>query len=114
MAIKGNVGTGAISVLVTDTTLLDPDAGDRERAAVTAAYLHNTSGSTVIVEIFVSPDLTSAAGKRIDYYSIGTNASVDISGIIGQGFSTTGNIIAKGDGTGVNAYLTIVEYDGGS
>ncbi len=110
MAIKGNVGTGVISILAADTTLLDPDAGDRERAAVSAAYLYNTSASTVTVGIFVSPDLTSASGKKIDNYVMAASSTMDISAIIGQGFSATQNIIAVGSGTGVNALLTIVEY----
>ncbi len=114
MAIKGNVGTGVIAILTTDTVLLNPDAGDRERAAVSAAWIHNTSGSTIVVEIFESPDLTSASGARIDYYSINTNTSADISGIIGQGFSATGNIIAKADTVGCNALLTLIEYTAGS
>ncbi len=111
--ITGNVGTGTISVGTSDTTLLDPDSGDRDRAAVSAAWLHNdgSAGGNVTVEIFVSPDLTSASGERVDRYVVGDNASVDISGIIGQGFSATGNIIAKADVTGAIAYLTITEYE---
>ena len=114
MAIKGNVGLGIINILTTDTVLLNPDDGDRERAAVSAAYIHNDGGVTIIVEIYISPDLTSASGDRIDYYSIADNESVDISGIIAQGFGATDNIIAVADVVGCNAYRTIVEYTGGS
>ncbi len=112
MGIKGNVGIGVIQIGTIDTTLLDPDYGTRVRAAVTGAYLHNSSGVTIIVEIFESPDLTSASGERIDYYSIDANESADISSIIGQGFSSTQNIIAIADVAGVNAKLTVDEYTG--
>lgn len=114
MAIKGNVGLGVIPVLTTDTVLLETDDGSRERVAVSASYLHNDGGVTIIIEIFVSPDLTSASGDRIDYYSIADNESVDISGIIAQGFGSTENIIAVADVVGCNALTTIVEYTGGS
>ncbi len=114
MGIKGNVGVGVIAIGTSDTVLLDPDSGDRERAAVSSAYLHNTSGGTIVVRIFESPDLTTASGVRIDRYSIDTDKSADISAIIGQGFSSTQNIIAIADIAGVEAKLTIVEYDDGS
>ncbi len=114
MAIKGNVGTGIIAILASDTTLLDAASGTRERAAVTAAYMHNTSASTVTVNIYISPDLTSASGAIIDTYSMNAGSTMDISGIIGQGFGPTNNIIAVGSGTGINAYLTIIEYTAGS
>ncbi len=112
MAIKGNVGVGPIAVGTSDTTLLDAAVGDRVRSGVSAAWIHNdgSAAATVTIEIFVSPDLTSASGERVEYISVDDNKSIDISSIIGQGFSSTDNIIAKASATGSIAYLTIVEY----
>ena len=111
MAIKGNVGSGVIAILASDTTILDLSA---ERAAITAFSLHNTSVSTVTVEIYISPDLTSASGSQIDYISLNQDETKEVTGLIGQGIEDTENIIAVGSATGVNAVVTITEYTDGS
>ncbi len=111
MAIKGNVGLGVINILASDTTLIDLTA---DRAAITAASLHNTNAATVTVTVYISPDLTSASGYAIDYISLATNETKSITGLVMQGISNTENIIAVASLTGVNALITISEYTGGS
>ncbi len=115
MSIKGNVGLNVTNVLTTDTTLIDLSVlpGSPDRIAITAASLHNTTASPVVVQVYVSPDLTSASGDEVDYISVAANSTADIAGIISQGIATSENIIAKAGVVGCNAFLTIVEYTGG-
>lgn len=113
MAIKSNVGIPLVSILTTDTTLLNPVA-PVERIAVTASSLHNTNASARTVTVYESPNLTSASGTEIAVYDIGGFASVDIEEIIGQGYAVGRNIIAKASATGVVAVSTVTQYDGGS
>ncbi|MCP4090303.1 MAG: hypothetical protein GY746_10980 [Gammaproteobacteria bacterium] len=105
--ITGNVGSGVIAVLAADTTILDLTA---DRAAITAFSLHNTNAATVTVTVYISPDLTSASGAAVDYISIATDETKEVTGLIGQGIDDTENIIAVGSLTGVNAVVTITEY----
>lgn len=113
--IKGNVGLGIVPVLVTDTAILSL-ASPVERAAVTNAVLHNdgSAAAVITVEIFISPDLTSASGQRIAVYTIQDNGNVLIDTIVDQGFTAAQNIIAKADVAGCNSLLTIIEYENGS
>lgn len=115
MAIKGNVGLGVVDIGVTDTTLLNPSA-PVERVSVGAFSVHNdgSAGGNVTVEIFISPNATSASGKRVAYYVIRDNESVDINELIGEGLADTQFLIAKADVTGANAHVTVTEYDSGS
>jgi hypothetical protein len=113
VAIKSNIGIPLVSILTTDTTLLNPTA-PVQRIAITAANLHNTDALSRTVTIYESPNLTSASGKEVAVYAIGPAASVDIEEIIGQGYAVGRNIIAKASGTGVVAVSTVTQYDGGS
>lgn len=112
MTIKGNVGIGSISVLAADTTIYDPPASV-ERYAVSAFSVHNTTGAAVTVSIYNSPDLTSASGVRNAQYAVPANQSVDIVELIGQGFSSSRNIIAVGSAIGLRATMSVTTYDAG-
>ena len=92
MAILSNVGAPPIDLAAfsLDTTILDIAA----RIAVTAMSIHNTAGANRIVEIYVSPDTTSASGKRIALYDIVADASIDVGELIGQGIVETDAVIA--------------------
>lgn len=116
MAIKGNVGLGVTSILATDTVLINTATlpGTPERIAITAASLHNTTASPIVVQVYVSPNLTTASGSRVDYISIAANSTSDISGIISEGIDSTLNIVAIADLVGCNAFLSIAEYTSGS
>jgi hypothetical protein len=112
MTIKGNVDGGVINVLASDTVIVEPSSLPAvERIAVSGLSLHNTAVGTVIVELYQSPDLTSASGDRLAYYSIAPNESADITELMGQGFLT--NIIAVGDAIGVNAKVSYTTYTAG-
>ena len=112
MTIKGNVDGGVINVLASDTVIVEPGSlAAVERIAVSGLSLHNTAVGTVIVELYQSPNLTSASGKRLAYYSIAPNESADITELMGHGFLT--NIIAVGDAIGVNAKVSYTTYTAG-
>jgi len=109
MAIKGNVGSGPIDVLTSDTVIYSP--GGIDRYHVTALNIHNTSASTAI-EFFISPNATSASGDRVDFTSIGENLELDINAIVGQGYANL-YIIAKAAAAGVKASITVTQYTEG-
>jgi len=116
MAIRGNIGLNVVPILATDTVLINTGIlpGFPERIAITAASLHNTTAGSIVVQVYVSPDLTTASGKRVDSVTLATNETMDIPGIISQGLDSVLNIIAIADLIGCNASLTIVEYTAGS
>ena len=117
MAIRGNLGQPIVTVANTDTTIYQKPTSSVQRYAVTAFNCFNNSSSAVTINVFVSPNLTSASGKKIGQYSIPANKDLDINSLIGQGLGTGDdiNIIAVAGTTGViNAALTITTYDDGS
>ena len=112
MAIRGNIDGGAISILAADTTLVDISAlTSVERIAISGLSIHNTAVVSVTVTVYQSPNLTSASGKRLAYYSLAPNESADVIEMIGQGFLT--NIIAVGSAVGVNAKVSYTTYTAG-
>jgi hypothetical protein len=113
MTIKSNVGLGNIDILAADTSIIVP-ASPVERLVVVSLIVHNDAGATRTVEFYLSPDLTTASGDRIAYYSIADNESRHITEVIGQGLEVGENIIAIASATGLNAWPTVTNYDGGS
>lgn len=107
-AIKGGLGVGVINLSVSDNTIL----AVTERIKVETATLYNTNTVTATVTVFSSPDLTSVSGDQVDVKVLGANDTLDIGGIIGQGY--TDNLIYVVDVTGVNAQLTYTQYSGNS
>lgn len=63
-SIKGNNSSGLISVPSGDVTVLNNDTSTRW--AVGAINLHTETAVGDTVELFKSPDATSASGERID------------------------------------------------
>jgi hypothetical protein len=111
MAIRTNVGTGVVPVQAADTTLFAPSVIDRYQ--VGSCNVYNTTASAITFNVYISPDLTSAAGDLIFSKSIGAGAEIDINPIVGQGYATE-NVIVTGSAVGLNAQLTRTEYDNGS
>ena len=112
MAIKGNVDGGVINVLASDTVIVEPTSlPSVERIAVSGLSLHNTAVGTIIIQLYQSPDLTSASGDRLAYYSLAPDESADVTELIGQGFID--NVIAVGDAVGVNAKVSYTTYTAG-
>ena len=113
MAIKSNIGSNPIPVLVADTTLYQLVTTVNDRYHVGALSMFNTSTTlTTVVEIYVSPDLTSASGNYIGRLNLGPLSSGDVNEIVGQGL--TENIIAKAiTNTGVTALVSVTEYSEG-
>lgn len=111
MSIRSNLGAGVVPVLTTDTTLFTK-GNDVDRYQVGACNVYNTTGATIVLSVYISPDLTSASGALVDTVSIGANSEIDVNSIVGQGY-TAQNIIVLADAIGLNASLTRTEYSSG-
>ena len=121
MSIQGNLSNGTIDLLATasgDTVLFDKTV----RTTITAMSIFNTTGADRELEIYRSPDLTSANGTLIATYTLGFTAadnSADVGELIGQGLTADENIIgvqitgaaALAD---INCSITYTQYTGGS
>lgn len=105
------VSGGVTDIAAADTTISNPTDN---RIAITAFSIHNTTAVSVTVDIYESPDLTSASGKRVAQYAVGANASVDVAEVIGQGYVVGENIIAVGSAVGTNARYTFTDYTNAS
>lgn len=119
MAIKSNVSTAPIDLAAatTDTTLV-AEVASPSRNAITGFSLFNTAAGARAVEIYESPDTTSAAGTLVASYTIDAGASVDVVELIGQGLSAGQNIIGLQTTGGasladVNAKITLTQYTAG-
>lgn len=111
MSIKSGLPIGPIAVTTGDTTIFDLSAVvGVDRYRIEAMSAHNTTGASVSVLFYYSPDTTSASGDEIANVSISANDTVDINAIIGQG--RLDNIIAVGSAVGVNVTATYVAFSG--
>jgi len=110
MAIRSNLGNGVVNVLAGDTTLFNPVGIDRYQ--VGSCNVHNTTAADIVVSVYVSPDLTSAAGDLVFTQSVPNGQEIDINSIVGQGYIAD-NIIIVGAAVGLNAQLTRTEYTNG-
>lgn len=115
MAIKSNVAIPVQDIGATDTLLLQA-TGSVTRYGVQSCVFHNTSASNRTVTVYESPDGTSASGDQVAVYTLAPNESADIIEIVGQSYTAAGpeNIVAQASGTGVNARITVTQYDGNS
>lgn len=120
MSIKSGVSSAPtdLAAASNDTTLF-AELTSPSRAAITGMSLFNNAVASRIVDIYESPDTTSAAGEKIASYNIDANASVDVVELIGQGVSSGQNIIGRqttgGASAGdVNCKLTYTLYTAGS
>ena len=112
MTIKANVSLPVTAIGTTDTVLIETTT-QGERVAVSALSLNNTTAGTVNVSLYISPDLTSASGTLVDTIALGANDDDQPLTLIGQGLTSTQNLIAVADVAGSNAKPTITTYDGG-
>ena len=111
MAIKSNNAANGLIIAATDTTLLNPITG---RAAITFASLHEQTGSSETIELFISPDSSSAAGERLDEIVFAANETIQpVSMLITV---PDGNfLIAKATtGARVEANISFTQYTGSS
>ncbi len=110
MSIKGNLGDGPIVIGVADTVLFNPGAIDRYHVGAFAIF--NDTATTITVDIYISPNLTSASGLKVETISFGPDQAADINAVIGQGY-TAENIIGVASAVGVNSTITRTEYTNG-
>lgn len=92
MAIKGNTSAGIqqLGASSADTVLHNV----ANRTAITAFVIQNNFGANATVEIYSSPDGTSAAGELVADYTIADGESVHVEEVIGQGYAANRRIIA--------------------
>lgn len=64
MAIKGNLSSGLVAATLADFTILENTSNGR--FAIQSISLAEAAGTGDTIELFKSPDNTSAAGTRID------------------------------------------------
>lgn len=114
MAIRGNIGVSAQEIINPGDTHLVNITGSVERIAITAASLYNNSGAAVQVNLFESPDATTASGTKIDQISVPANGTISVGSLLGQGYSAAQNIVATAAAANVFFSYTRTEYDDGS
>lgn len=107
MTIKSG-NSANVLILVGDTTLLNPTTG---RAMITAAVLHEQTGASETLELFVSTDASSAAGERIDKLVFAANETQAPISLAGLSIPSGSFLIGKGTaGSLVKAKLTFTQY----
>lgn len=110
MAIFGNLPQNPIDVGTSDTTIINVGGTIYTRIAISALSLHNTTGASITVELYHSPDATSASGERVANVSVPANSSEDVNSLIGQAVNNTRFIVAVGDAAGCNALMSYTGY----
>lgn len=111
MAIRGAVGIPTKDIDTSDTVLLQPVA-PLTRRLVTHCSLSNTTGGTIVVSLYESPNLTSASGKLVATVTLTATTSDQVVEIIGVSYLVGLNLIATADVVGSNATITVTDYDG--
>lgn len=114
MATRSNLGTGIVSIVgAGDTTIFTPSG--IERYQVGSFNVFNSSAGALTLNVYISPDLTSASGKLIFTQTIASFAEIDVNTVVGQGYLLDNVIGTVTEATnGLSAQLTRTEYDSGS
>ncbi len=110
-SIKTNQAANGIVIGSGDTTLLNPTAG---RGAVTFASLHEQTGATETIELFISPDATSAAGERLDTIIFAADETLQPASMlltVPSGFFLIGKATTGGL---VESNISFTQYSGSS
>jgi len=110
MSIKGNLGEGPVNIGTTDTVLFIPGIIDRYHVGAFAMF--NDTANTVTVDIYISPNVTSASGIKVESISLAADQAIDINAVIGQGYTAL-NIIGVASAVGLNSTITRTEYTNG-
>jgi hypothetical protein len=114
MSIFNRLSNGiALDLIVGDNLLTKPGASAYTRIAVSAFSLHNTTGASVVIDIYESPDATSGGGKVVAQYNLGANESASVLECL-QGYKANEDLVAVPDAVGVNAKITFSGFDGSS
>jgi biotin-(acetyl-CoA carboxylase) ligase len=109
MAIKSGLSEGVKSLLVQDNVISLVE----NRIMVTALNSYNTSANDITIDFYISPDDTSASGKKVATVIVETGKDKDTSAIIGEGYNVDDRIIAVPTATGINLTLTYMQFIGG-
>jgi hypothetical protein len=110
MAIRVNLGLNPVNLATPGDNILYQLLAGIDRYHIGAANIYNDTVGTATINVFISPDLTSASGKKVDEIKLGSKAEVDINSIIGQGY--TDNVIVTTD-VAVIGTITVTEYTAG-
>ncbi|MCK4820145.1 hypothetical protein KA005_30550 [bacterium] len=108
MSIKVKNSIGVIPVLVADNLLLTVVG----KVGIEALNCHNTGTTDVTLTFYISPDLTSASGKKVSKIILPGGEDQDINAIIGQGYSVGDNIIIVADAVNVNCSMSYTQFTG--
>jgi hypothetical protein len=111
MAVRAFIDAGTVSLAVGDNTLVDfSSLTDVARYGVTACSLYNNNSSTETVEVYRSPNTTSASGTLLDIVSIPADSQEDVGGLMGLAIGNSDNIIAVSSATGITATATLTTF----
>lgn len=113
MPVQRGIGSNPIPVLTTDTLILaDGGAGVRHR--IDAFLAVNDTGAGITMNVYDSPDATSASGDLLLSVIIAANATATLTDLIGHGFASGRNIVATASSVGVDAKITYTLFTGGA
>lgn len=110
MAVTASKSLGLVNLLASDNVLIQALVGI-DRQVIGSFVVHNTTVGVLQLDLYVSPDLTSASGDII--YSSATipaNSQTNISELIGQSFPSGLNLIAVPSAIGINSLITVNQY----
>ncbi len=110
MTITANIGVGPTDVLAADTDFFTIP---NDRVSVGAFYIYNDTAGSITVDVYISPNTTSASGDKVDQLIISPNDGLDVEGVIGQGYTEGEHIILVGGAVGCNATMTYTRFTGG-
>jgi len=108
MTIRSKISTGTISILDTDTVILQVVG----RVGIESMNCFNGSANDVTVTFYVSQNNTSAGGVIVSVNSLSAGEELDINAIVAQGYTEGQYIIAVADSVGVNCSTSFTEFSG--
>lgn len=114
MTIKANVDAGRVTLTASaDNTAVSITSLAVDRYSVTTMSAHNTGAGSATIDIYISPDATSASGVKVGTYIVPNTAGsnqADMSVVIGQGY--TENIIVRPSIAGVTIDSSVTTFTG--
>lgn len=111
MTIKSGIADNNNLLASGDNTLLSPSAD--QRMTVTSGAFSETTGAAETIELFISPNATSASGKRFAKMVFSPDEDKSPVAIFNRAIGAGNFLVAKAtNGNRVNADLTFTLYDG--
>lgn len=108
MGIKSGQMTGRIALSAADNTVSHPGGGETHEFY--SLTIHDSAGTGMSVEIFLSSDATSAAGERIETLTLGVNETKSYA--VPIGVKQSQYLIAKPSAVGCTLHGEYTYRDG--